>query len=99
MARRVFFSFHYEKDIWRASQVRNSWVTKPDRESAGFWDWEKIYDSDILDGHQWQIELIFKDRQKNTGGSNSYPEINGENAWGIVWEAALRLVGETSNGT
>lgn len=45
MARRVFFSFHYERDIWRASQIRNSWVTKPDREAAGFWDaasWEEI---------------------------------------------------------
>jgi len=45
MARRVFFSFHYERDIWRASVVRNSWVTKPDREAAGFWDaaeWEKV---------------------------------------------------------
>jgi len=37
MARRVFFSFHYERDNWRAGQARNSWVTK-DRESAGFWD-------------------------------------------------------------
>lgn len=45
MARRVFFAFHYERDIWRASQVRNSWVTKPDRETAGFWDaasWEEV---------------------------------------------------------
>ena len=45
MSRRVFFSFHYENDIWRASQVRNSWVTKPDRDSAGFWDaasWESV---------------------------------------------------------
>lgn len=45
MARRVFFSFHYERDIWRASQIRNSWVTKPDREDAGFWDaasWEEV---------------------------------------------------------
>jgi hypothetical protein len=45
MARRVFFSFHYERDIWRAGQVRNSWVAKPDREAAGFWDaaeWEKV---------------------------------------------------------
>ena len=44
LARRVFFSFHYERDIWRANQVRNSWVTKLDRESAGFWDaslWEE----------------------------------------------------------
>ena len=45
MARRVFFSFDYEKDKWRAGQVRNSWVTKPDRQTAGFWDaavWEKL---------------------------------------------------------
>jgi len=44
MARRVFFSFHYEKDIWRASRIRNSWVTQ-DRETAGFWDaasWEAV---------------------------------------------------------
>lgn len=43
MVRNVFFSFHYERDIWRANVVRNSWVTK-DRISAGFWDrslWEK----------------------------------------------------------
>jgi hypothetical protein len=43
MARRAFFSFHYERDIWRSCIVRNSWVTKPDREDAGFWDeslWE-----------------------------------------------------------
>jgi hypothetical protein len=45
MARQVFFSFHYERDNWRASQVRNSWVTKPDRQTAGFWDraeWEQV---------------------------------------------------------
>ncbi len=45
MARHVFFSFHYERDIWRASQVRNSWVTKGDGEAAGFWDaasWEAV---------------------------------------------------------
>jgi hypothetical protein len=45
MARRVFFSFHYEKDIWRANIVRNSWVTKGNFESAGFIDaaeYEKI---------------------------------------------------------
>ncbi len=45
MARRVFFSFYYERDNWRVGPVRNSWVTKPDRESAGFWDsaiWEEV---------------------------------------------------------
>ncbi|HDH91400.1 MAG TPA: TIR-like domain-containing protein, partial [Candidatus Aenigmarchaeota archaeon] len=38
MARKVFFSFYYERDVWRAMVVRNSWVTKPDREAAGFID-------------------------------------------------------------
>lgn len=44
MSRRVFFSFHYSRDIWRANVVRNSWLLHPDRESAGFWDaslWEE----------------------------------------------------------
>lgn len=44
MARRAFFSFHYQDDIWRAGQIRNSWVTQ-DREMAGFWDaadWENV---------------------------------------------------------
>lgn len=44
MARRTFFSFHYERDNWRAGQVRNCWVTQ-DREGAGFWDaaaWESV---------------------------------------------------------
>lgn len=44
MARRVYFVFHY-RDVasFRANVVRNSWVTKPDREEAGFFDaslWE-----------------------------------------------------------
>jgi predicted phosphoadenosine phosphosulfate sulfurtransferase len=44
MARHTFFSFHYEGDAWRASQVRNSWVTK-ERIAAGFFDkadWEEV---------------------------------------------------------
>jgi len=44
MAKRVFFSFHYQ-DVadFRANVVRQHWVTKPDREAAGFFDasiWE-----------------------------------------------------------
>lgn len=45
MARRVYFSFHFERDAWRAGQVRNSWLCKPDREAAGFHDaaeWESV---------------------------------------------------------
>lgn len=38
MARRSFFSFHYKNDVTRAMVVRNSWVTKEDREAVGFID-------------------------------------------------------------
>jgi hypothetical protein len=46
MAKRVFFSFHYQ-DIadFRGNVVRNHWRLKPDRESAGYFDasvWEKV---------------------------------------------------------
>lgn len=37
MAKKVFFSFHYENDVNRAMVVRNSWVTQG-KESAGFID-------------------------------------------------------------
>lgn len=44
MAKRVFFGFHYQDVIdFRANVVRQHWLTKPDRESAGFFDasiWE-----------------------------------------------------------
>lgn len=37
MSRHVFFSFHYKNDVWRAYQVRNSWVTQG-KTAAGFID-------------------------------------------------------------
>lgn len=43
MARRVFFSFHYQNDVWRANQVRNSHVVEGCA-AAGFQDaslWEE----------------------------------------------------------
>lgn len=42
--RRVFFSFHYQRDIWRVNVVRNNWVAKENRQAAGYFDgslWEK----------------------------------------------------------
>jgi len=37
MARRCFFSFHYNRDVWRSQQVKNAWVTQ-EREAAGFFN-------------------------------------------------------------
>jgi hypothetical protein len=45
MARKVFFSFHYERDVQRAAVVRNHAVTKEHDEAAGYVDkaaWESI---------------------------------------------------------
>lgn len=56
MARRTFFSFHYERDVWRVGQVRSSWLLKPDRESAGFWDaakWEEVKRKGEAAIHKW----------------------------------------------
>jgi hypothetical protein len=43
MARRAFFSFHYENDVWRAGVVRNSHIVEGTA-AAGFHDaslWEE----------------------------------------------------------
>lgn len=36
--RRTFFSFHFEPDNQRAEVVQQSWLTKEDRQAAGFFD-------------------------------------------------------------
>lgn len=38
MPRRVFFSFHYDRDVRRVVQVRNSWVVRPGGEAQPFYD-------------------------------------------------------------
>ena len=38
MARRVFFSFHYDRDVRRVVQVRNSWVVRKEHEATPFYD-------------------------------------------------------------
>jgi hypothetical protein len=38
MARRVFFSFHYDRDVRRIVQVRNSWVVRAKGEAQPFYD-------------------------------------------------------------
>ncbi|WP_164015241.1 TIR domain-containing protein [Pyxidicoccus trucidator] len=38
MARKVFFSFHYDRDVRRVVQVRNSWVVRPEGEAQPFYD-------------------------------------------------------------
>jgi len=45
MARRVFFSFHYERDVRRIQQVRQSWVMRPGGEAQPFYDAAEFEDA------------------------------------------------------
>jgi hypothetical protein len=63
MARKIFFSFHYERDAWRAGQVRNCNVVA-NEDQYGFIDavdWESIKKKG--DG---AIERWIDDQLKNT---------------------------------
>lgn len=63
MARKIFFSFHYERDAWRAGQVRNSNVVSSE-DQYGFVDaadWESIKKKGDA-----AIERWIDDQLKNT---------------------------------
>ena len=66
MARKIFFSFHYERDSWRAGQVRNSNVVSSE-DRYGFVDaadWESIKKKGDA-----AIERWIDDQLKNTSVS------------------------------
>jgi hypothetical protein len=63
MARRVYFAFHYQKDIWRVNEVRQSWVTQ-ERQDAGF------YDASLWEKAQKESDLAIK-RMINSGLQNT----------------------------
>jgi len=81
MARQTFFSFHFERDVWRASNVRNSWRFRKEaeRQGVGFWDsatWEEVkrkgenavhgWIDDQLHGTSVTVVLIGKETSERT---------------------------------
>lgn len=79
MTRRVFFSFHYQRDVWRVNVVRNSWVTQ-DREVAGFWDaslWEEAQKKGDA-----AIKRMIDEGLKNTSVT---AVLIGSETWGRRW--------------
>lgn len=61
MARRVFFSFHFQADAWRASQVRNYAITKRGLETIhpiDHADWEKIQRKGDANVKRWIDDQI-----------------------------------------
>ncbi|GAA4932395.1 TIR domain-containing protein [Algibacter agarivorans] len=77
MAKRIFFSFHYQDIIdFRGNVVRNHWMTKPNRETAGFFDasiWETAKKTSVM-----ALKRLINSGLKNTSktciliGSETY---------------------------
>ena len=61
MAKRVFYSFHYSEDSWRASQVRNIGVVEGNQPARDN-DWEKI-----TNGGDEAIKNWIDDQMKGRG--------------------------------
>jgi hypothetical protein len=61
--RRVFFSFHYEQDIWRATNVRNA--GKVDATAAAGWDDASLWEKAKRDGDA-EIKRLIGDGLKDT---------------------------------
>lgn len=64
MARKTFFSFHYQQDVWRAWNVRNSWVVTPNRESVGFFD-RSVFEASKKESDD-ALKTFLRDGLKNT---------------------------------
>lgn len=60
MARRTFFSFHYQEDVWRACNVRNCWVVNPDLEES-----EGFYDSSVFEASKKESDEVLKTFLRN----------------------------------
>jgi hypothetical protein len=79
MARRVYFAFHFERDIWRVNQVRNSNVVVG-VEDAGFFDhseYEKVK-------RQSQPEIARRIRERLYGTTVTIMLV-GRQTWSRAW--------------
>jgi hypothetical protein len=80
MARRTFFSFHYQPDCWRAWNARNSWVVAGQKEARGF------FDSSVFEASKKESEDALK-RFLREGLENTSVTcvLAGSNTWERRW--------------
>lgn len=79
MARRVFFSFHYTNDVWRANQVRNCNVVAG-TDIAGFFDHSE-YEDAKKKGHDAIKRMIMR----NLDGTSVTVVLIGEETANRPW--------------
>lgn len=81
MAKRVFFSFHYQDVIdFRANVVRQHWVTKDDREEAGYFD-ASLWESAKRTGEESLKNLI----SDGLNGTTVTAVLIGTHTWNRRW--------------
>lgn len=59
MARKTFFSFHYQEDVWRVWNVKNCLVVSKDHEADGF------FDSSVFEASKKESEEALKSFLRN----------------------------------
>ncbi|MGE6993909.1 TIR domain-containing protein [Pseudomonas sp. NPDC047961] len=64
MARRTFFSFHYQEDVWRAWNVRNCWVVNDEQASVGFFD-ASVFEASKKEGSE-ALKTFLRNGLNNT---------------------------------
>lgn len=64
MARRTFFSFHYQEDVWRVFNVRKCWAIGKDREANGLFD-GSVFEASKKEGDE-ALKAFLRDGLKNT---------------------------------
>lgn len=64
MARKTFFSFHYQEDVWRAWNVRNCLVVSKDQNAEGFFD-GSLFEASKKEGDE-ALKAFLRNGLKNT---------------------------------
>src|SRR5690606_26221017 len=64
MARRTFFSFHYQEDVWRVFNVRNCLVVSNDQAADGFFD-GSVFEASQKEGDE-ALKTFLRNGLKNT---------------------------------
>lgn len=80
MARRTFFSFHYEPDVWRAWNVRNCLTLAGNDAEAGFFD-SSVFEASRRESEA-SLKAFLRDGMKN---SSVTCILAGTDTWSRRW--------------
>ncbi len=64
-----------------------------DVRNIGVWYWRNHYDNKVLDGIDWELEIVFGDKRISSLGFNAYPP-KGTNEPSEAFKQLLRAFGE-----